>query len=286
MGPRGLRRLVLSRTCCPISAKPRTTSGFADRYHGVGGPLGVSDPVEPARRSPRLSSARPSNRACPFNPDFNGEGQEGCGLYQVTCRDGRRRSAAARICIQEKRPNLTVRRMRWRARIMVENGRAVGVELVEGRERENASVSRGHRHGRRDQFAPAADALRYRPGGRVEGTRHQTRPRPEGRRAGTCRTTSTLRPSATERADQLRPAGALPQGDLWLVFVLCSTATDRWRRSSSKAEGSVHRPSAGSPDLQIHIAARQRGSRRRDAGSYGTAVTSTRPSSAQGASAR
>ena len=30
----------------------------------------------------------------PFNPDFNGDKQEGCGLYQVTQRNARRCSAA------------------------------------------------------------------------------------------------------------------------------------------------------------------------------------------------
>ena len=46
----------------------------------------------------------------PYNPDFNGERQEGCGLYQVTQRNGRRCSAAvAYLRPAMARPNLTVR---------------------------------------------------------------------------------------------------------------------------------------------------------------------------------
>jgi choline dehydrogenase-like flavoprotein len=46
----------------------------------------------------------------PYNPDFNGERQEGCGLYQVTQRNGRRSSAAIEYLRPAlRRPNLVLR---------------------------------------------------------------------------------------------------------------------------------------------------------------------------------
>jgi choline dehydrogenase-like flavoprotein len=69
----------------------------------------------------------------PYNPDFNGERQEGCGLYQVTQRCGRRSSAAIEYLRPAlRRPNLTVRTRALATRILVEGGRATGVEYVDG----------------------------------------------------------------------------------------------------------------------------------------------------------
>jgi choline dehydrogenase-like flavoprotein len=64
----------------------------------------------------------------PFNADFNGARQEGCGLYQVTQRRGRRCSAAVGYLKPARsRPNLTVLTDCFATRIIVEHGRAVGV---------------------------------------------------------------------------------------------------------------------------------------------------------------
>ena len=76
-------------------------------------------------------------RACqeygvPYNPDFNSGNQIGCGLYQVTMRDGRRDSAATSyLNPARQRKNLSVWTDRRVTRIVVEHGRAVGVEYVE-----------------------------------------------------------------------------------------------------------------------------------------------------------
>ena len=69
----------------------------------------------------------------PHNPDFNGARQEGCGLYQVTQRGARRCSAAAG-CLKPalSRSNLTLRTDCRATRIIIEKGRAVGVEYRQG----------------------------------------------------------------------------------------------------------------------------------------------------------
>jgi choline dehydrogenase len=104
----------------------------ADRFHGVGGPLRVED----------LRSPHPWTRAViesavaaghPRNDDFNGATQEGVGRYQVTQRRGRRWSAAdAYLHPAEGRPNLTVRTGALTTRVLVEGGRATGVEYRHG----------------------------------------------------------------------------------------------------------------------------------------------------------
>jgi choline dehydrogenase len=68
----------------------------------------------------------------PHNPDFNSGRQEGAGLYQTTTRDGRRCSAAVGYLRPVMgRKNLQVRTDLHVSRIIIENGRAAGVEVVE-----------------------------------------------------------------------------------------------------------------------------------------------------------
>ena len=108
---------------------------FSNAWHGTGGPIGVSDPISPHRMSKVFVRAA-QEAGIPYNPDFNGERQEGCGLYQVTQRNGRRSSAAvAYLRPAMRRPNLTVRTRGMATRILLEHGRAVGVEYLEGDQR-------------------------------------------------------------------------------------------------------------------------------------------------------
>ena len=67
----------------------------------------------------------------PYNPDFNGARTEGCGFYQVTQAHGARSStASAYLHPNAARPNLEVRTGVSATRIVVEHGRAVGVEVA------------------------------------------------------------------------------------------------------------------------------------------------------------
>ena len=102
---------------------------FADEYHGTGGPLGVSIPVNPLPISEAFLRAG-QQFGIPYNHDFNGARQDGVGHYQVTVRNARRSSAAvAWLRPARGRRNLTVRTGTLAARVLVEHGRAVGVEL-------------------------------------------------------------------------------------------------------------------------------------------------------------
>jgi choline dehydrogenase-like flavoprotein len=68
----------------------------------------------------------------PYNDDFNGARQDGVGFYQLTQRGARRSSVvSAYLTPVRGRPNLTVRTGVMATRIVVERGRAVGVEIIE-----------------------------------------------------------------------------------------------------------------------------------------------------------
>ncbi len=105
----------------------------ASDLHGVGGPLGVSDlryhnPLSAAFVEAAVDAGHARNH------DFNGTRQEGFGLYQVTQRDGARCSAATGYLKPVRhRDNLTVRTGVLVERVLIEHGRAVGVQLRRGR---------------------------------------------------------------------------------------------------------------------------------------------------------
>lgn len=99
---------------------------YNDR-HGADGPLLVSDPGHIDEFSRWFVQAL-QNMGEPFNPDFNGEQQRGVGFYQFMNRHGKRSSAAYAFLEPLKNdPRLTVRLNSEVGRIVIENGRAVGV---------------------------------------------------------------------------------------------------------------------------------------------------------------
>jgi choline dehydrogenase len=113
----------------PYFRKAEDNERGANEYHGSGGPLRVSNqPYE-------WEIARALLEACqqagiPFNPDFNGARQEGCGYYQTTTKDKRRWStAAAYLRMAKPRPNLTIRTNAHATRVLFDGARATGVEF-------------------------------------------------------------------------------------------------------------------------------------------------------------
>lgn len=109
----------------------------ADQYHGAEGPLWVSDQCWANKGSLAFVEAA-AQLQLPRNRDFNGERQEGFGLYQVTQRDGERWSAS-RAYLEPLRGNrrLDVRIGVTVQRIVIEEGRATGVVYsVAGKQRQ------------------------------------------------------------------------------------------------------------------------------------------------------
>jgi choline dehydrogenase len=103
----------------------------ASEYHGVGGPLNVSDLRSPNPLSETFIEAA-QEAGFSRNQDFNGESQEGFGLYQVTQKGGKRCSAAvAYLRPAMQRSNLTVRTGVHVSRILFDGRRAQGVSFVD-----------------------------------------------------------------------------------------------------------------------------------------------------------
>ena len=98
--------------------------------HGVAGPVSVTDLPDPHPLSLAWVDAG-QQFGLPHNPDFNGPDQYGVGLYQVTGRNGRRSSTAvAYLRSARRRPNLLVRSRVTVSRVLVDRGRATGVEVI------------------------------------------------------------------------------------------------------------------------------------------------------------
>ena len=118
----------------PYFIRAESNQRLADGFHGTGGPLGVSDPLAPLPVAYAFIRAA-QEYGIPHNSDFNGSVVEGCGFYQVTQKDGRRSSTSRDFLGPARgRPNLTVETGAEATRILVQNGRAVGVRYVQGSE--------------------------------------------------------------------------------------------------------------------------------------------------------
>ncbi len=104
------------------------------------GPLDVKDVtpyLHPMRRN-WLDAA--AELGLPVTEDFNGDNPLGLGCYQVTIRNGLRRSAAdAFLRPALERPNVKLITEAWASKIRIDAGRAQGVEYWHGGDQRYAS---------------------------------------------------------------------------------------------------------------------------------------------------
>jgi choline dehydrogenase len=120
------------RDVLPYFKRAEHFEGGADQWHGEDGPLWVSRPPqgEPLRKAFIQAGVAAGHLR---TRDFNGYQQEGMGDYQLTIRKGARWStAAAYLRPALERPNLTVLSSAHAARVLIEKGRAIGVEYAAG----------------------------------------------------------------------------------------------------------------------------------------------------------
>jgi choline dehydrogenase len=115
----------------PYYKRLETSHGGQEGWRGTNGPLHVQrGPV----RNPLFRAFIEAGRQAGFEmtEDYNGEKQEGFGFMEQTIHQGRRWSAAnAYLKPALKRPNIELVQCLAR-RIVVENGRATGVEIERG----------------------------------------------------------------------------------------------------------------------------------------------------------
>ncbi|MEQ8772555.1 MAG: GMC family oxidoreductase N-terminal domain-containing protein [Erythrobacter sp.] len=127
----------------PYFRRSEANERGASDYHGAGGPLFVSDQGSPNPTSEAFveSAAALQLRR---NDDFNGERQDGFGLYQTTQRNGERWSAA-RGYVEPIRHqgNFAVRTNTLVDRLEIEGGRVTGVRVRRGGRSEMLYARRG-----------------------------------------------------------------------------------------------------------------------------------------------
>ena len=127
----------------PYFRKSETNSDGASKYRGDSGPLyvnNVSDQYHPLCRN-FVEAAR--QVGFNYNPDFNGESQEGVGYYQINTKDGKRMSAArAYLHPASRRRNCQIETHTQVTRILFENKQACGVEFIQKGKIRQASARR------------------------------------------------------------------------------------------------------------------------------------------------
>ncbi len=113
----------------PYFRKAEDNDSLVGRFHGKGGPLPVSrtQSDNPTREMFLEAGRQAGFKIC---LDFNGEDQEGIGLYQVTQKNGERWSAARGYIhpFIGKRGNLRVETHAYATRLLFHGRQAIGVE--------------------------------------------------------------------------------------------------------------------------------------------------------------
>jgi len=124
----------------PYFKRSEALEGGGDAWHGGDGPLKVSKASSP---NPIYSATIQAGAQAGYKltADFNGFQQEGFGPYQLTIHDGQRWSASRGYLHPAlARPNLTCLTGVRTTRIVVENGRATGVEIHDEKTKEKRIV--------------------------------------------------------------------------------------------------------------------------------------------------
>lgn len=117
----------------PYFIKSENNSEIKNSFHGNEGPLHVSN-LQSRNPFQKVFIDAAKEVGFKINYDFNGEDQEGVGIYQVTHKNGERWSAARGYIHphMDKRSNLKVQTGVQVERILFEGKRAVGVSYTQG----------------------------------------------------------------------------------------------------------------------------------------------------------
>jgi choline dehydrogenase-like flavoprotein len=120
------------REVLPYFKKSENHEDGESEYHGAGGPLQVTRQQGNSVISEAYVEAISEVCGVPVLDDFNGQTQECAGIYQMTCRDRRRSSAAVAFLhpALASRPNLELVRGATVTSIDIERGRARAVRYV------------------------------------------------------------------------------------------------------------------------------------------------------------
>jgi choline dehydrogenase-like flavoprotein len=108
----------------------------ATSYRGTGGPVQVTRVKGLTTASESFIEAFAQTTGTKKNDDYNGAEQEGVGVFQQSVHHGLRYSTAIAYLDPTRPPNLQVETGVTVSRVVIEKGRATGVEVLSGRGRE------------------------------------------------------------------------------------------------------------------------------------------------------
>ncbi|MEP3296222.1 MAG: GMC family oxidoreductase N-terminal domain-containing protein [Pseudoruegeria sp.] len=115
----------------PLFKRAEDQERGEDDFHGIGGPLSVSN-MRIQRPICDAWVAAAQEVGYPFNPDYNGATQEGVGYFQLTTRNGRRCSAAVAYLNPVKdRKNLQIITNAQVSKLNLEGKRCTGVTYLD-----------------------------------------------------------------------------------------------------------------------------------------------------------
>ncbi len=121
------------REVLPYFRRSEHNAQLANDYHGQNGPLHVSRQLAFVSPFAHAFVGACGEQGIAPTDDFNGERQEGAGLFQFTIKAGKRQSTATAFLLPVlARPNLTVRTQAHTARLLIEKNVALGVEVLTG----------------------------------------------------------------------------------------------------------------------------------------------------------
>lgn len=106
--------------------------GGATELRGSGGPVAVTKQRDVTPASEALVHGIAEACGVPVVDDYNGPSQEGAMLFQMSARKGLRFSTSRAFLHEKARSGLQIRKNATALRVVIERGRAVGVELVCG----------------------------------------------------------------------------------------------------------------------------------------------------------
>ncbi|MBB5913445.1 choline dehydrogenase-like flavoprotein [Nocardia transvalensis] len=107
----------------------------ASELRGTGGPIQVTRQKELTPIAEEFITATKETLGVPQIADYNGESQEGISIFQQSVRNGIRYSSSRGFITERPNPNLKVVTGAHVARVVIEKGRATGVEVIEKRGR-------------------------------------------------------------------------------------------------------------------------------------------------------
>ncbi len=227
----------------PYFKRMETSWRGANKYHGDKGPLHVA-PIDTRRllHEPLVETAR--QLGYPVSDDNSGAVPEGFSRGEVTIDQRGRRASTSRAYLHPvmHRPNLHVETGALTSRVLIEGGRAVGVEYSkDGQIPPRPRRPRGDPLGRDLQLAAASDAVGDRAGRRAGPARHHPDRGPARRRQ------EPVRAPGVHDGLQGQAAGHLPEG-----------AALRPRGPVGGAVGPVRQRPVRDPDQQLQRGAAHR----------------------------